>query len=320
MARDRDGNRDRDQDGRGRKEFSAGILIADGLAELVENIMEDLGPTGLTLTGMQPLVAALKKVGADNPTVIHGLDLGMRTAIRVGGLHPALREFLIEFSDAYFDKVKALSKDASENQVKQARGQGIDNARGKLREFVKKMAAKKPYAALESLLPRKMRMKHLEWTAWMGRHLPEVHECWMDYREKIESTQRIKNLVSLTVTAADDPFPHPTELGPNPDPKYLEMYRNTRVRMAYLEDLYGSNSLLQAAKDAVLGRDTRATKKAKKQLGNARTELQQYTADKRLELTAKDKEDRPVSIAGIVITAVLSIAALVAFVIMLLRA
>lgn len=174
--------------------FSPGMVIADGLAELVESLIEDLGPTGLALTGIQPIVDGLRAVGANNKAMVGGLDVLCRTALRSSDMNPALREFLKEFSDAYFDKIRNLSEEANEGQVQRAKGEGIKKASAKLREFLAKQKAKPSFASMLAKLNFGERSRlHV----WVHDLEPQQLKEWNEFKERIGSLDELRNALEF---------------------------------------------------------------------------------------------------------------------------
>lgn len=180
------------------REFSAGILVADGLAEIVEGLLEDLGPTGLLLTGIMPLANLIRGWGKSNKFVTHGLDAVVRTAIRAAGLPPPLREFLTEFSDAYFDRVKTLAgkpkEDEAEN-VKRTVEEGKHNAFARLSDFIAKYKLKLSFTSLVLKLDDLERFDLFQEIRYLKENDPKEFEAWNSMKELIASLNELKLII-----------------------------------------------------------------------------------------------------------------------------
>jgi len=174
-------------------EFSVGVAVADGLAELVESLLEDLGPTGLKLTGIQPMANLIRRWGKSNKFVTHGLDAAVRTAVRAAGLPAPLREFLTEFSDAYFDRVKILADKPKEEEVKQAVEEGKREASGRLSDFLARFKKSKPsFSAMVLQLDEQEFEELFEAVAYLNASDQKEYEAWNSLKELIASVEELK--------------------------------------------------------------------------------------------------------------------------------
>lgn len=183
------------QDKQNKREFSAGMILADGLAELVESLLEDLGPTGLQLTGIQPLATAIRKLGVENKFMTHGFDVVVRTAVRAAGLPAPLREFLTEFFDAYFDKVKTLASNPREHEVYHAREMGKQKAMDRLRIFLKKATVKPSFSALVLQLDEQDFAELFSAVQYLKVSNPKEHEAWNSLKESIASVAELQRII-----------------------------------------------------------------------------------------------------------------------------
>ncbi len=199
-------------------------------SEFLENGLEGLDDAELSLTGIPQLAKLLKSIGAADPRFAHGLDIGLRMLIRTVCPHPVWKDFLVELSDAYFDKTKdLLGKEVDEKQELQARLQGADKARAKLREFVKKQTAKSTFAAMLTKLGVEERSSLHEWVHWMKISDAAAFKEWNTLKEQIGSVDELREIV---------------ECGDN-----ANMIDVSEARLSYLRMAYGrEQTMLEAAK------------------------------------------------------------------------
>lgn len=177
------------------QEFTPGVAIASGLAEAVEMIVEEMGPLGLMVTGIEPILEGLKAIGLANRFTIHGMDVILKGFIRQHVTHAPTREFLTEFSDSYFDRLKLLSADPTPKQVEQAKGMGLSKARAKLDELKRKSSAKKPFSVLESLLPTARREALFAWVELIRTNDHHAFDRWEILKERIDTKERIEYML-----------------------------------------------------------------------------------------------------------------------------
>jgi hypothetical protein len=181
-----------------------GLLIADGLSELLEIGIEDLGVFGLHATGLTALKEVLTKIGGDNKYVVHGLDMSVRLGLqRFFPDQPVLRETLISVSDAYFDKLRLLPPEPSEPQLQRAKAEGMKNGLLKIKEFVAKKNAKPSFEKLYTQLETGQRSALSGWMAWMCEHAKHRHQEWLVLRERIGTLQVLEDVVDRIESQPD---------------------------------------------------------------------------------------------------------------------
>lgn len=183
--------------------FHPGPIIADGVGELAEYIFDKLGPLGLTIVGIQPLVDALKAVGANNPAMIHGMDMLAKNVIR---RFVTDQNWLIAFYegfDAYFDRVKLLAKDAKKEQVGQAKGEGLERGRVEFDKWLKKQKEKPSF--FSSLLMKLDPSDRDVYVDWVGSLDERAYDRLIEFTKHVESTDELNEVVRY-IRRRRDPF------------------------------------------------------------------------------------------------------------------
>lgn len=256
----------RNQQGQQQTEFSPGILIADGASELVENQIAQLEGLGLDVTGISAIVRGIKRVGLDNPKVIGGLDVLIKTTIRMTVTNAPLREFLLEVVDAYWDKVKILSQDSSQDEVRRARGSGIEAAKAKIKNFLDKRNAKKPFFAIIDMLHPNEQLALF----YYENALRQFGDP-----EDVERYEAMKPLID----------------GPDRIRKMLE--RPIEERIPYLEMCYrGKPGIVETIKDAAMRRETPWTRDAKHRAETAKLKAEEIAREQGAKAAELDRANK----------------------------
>ncbi|MBU2613630.1 hypothetical protein KJ925_04220 [Patescibacteria group bacterium] len=195
----------RDKDSRREPFGMGGALLADGLGELAEYTIDSLGPVGLTVIGLKPLVGALRQLGIDHPAMIHGLDVMSYNLVRGFVSNPILQDAFKEILDAYFDRVKILSKDPSKGEVEKARGEGLEKAKAKLQGFLGKLKdSMKGFADALVILEPDERMV---WYKWESTATDEQQKELCILKPRVNNANIIRDCVAMiTATPPGDPL------------------------------------------------------------------------------------------------------------------
>ncbi len=194
-----------------------GVLAASGLSEVFEIFIEDLGPYGMKVIGITPILHVLEKVGLDHKFSVHALDAGLRVALHaLLREHPVLREILFGVSDAYFDKMKALGDTPTEVEYQRTRGLAMTAARTRMKELLSKEKEKekartvKPaFAQLVQGLTPEEKSRYTEMVEELisasTAHDPAQRRAgesrlrtWDIFKEKILNVEELRYVLSLT--------------------------------------------------------------------------------------------------------------------------
>lgn len=231
-----------------------GLFVADVTGEIAEMIFNDAGieiPEGFR--------RVFHLTGLDNPFIIAGLDLLIRTKLRRDVENPVTREILIQISDAVMDKFKALPDSPTLFNLEQAKGRAIAAGLSKMKEIKAKQTARPSFEALFGRLGILYRTEYMHWIPWMNVNAKQRFETWMKLRGKIETVDFLQDLTSVAFGE--------------------DMKTKTEERIQVLEGFYGHKpNVLETLESAVRGEDTIHTKKLNEFVSSALRDLQSGNA------------------------------------------
>lgn len=253
----------------------------------LETQLSRLKAKGIDVTGISLLPPFLRthiENALRNVVGLGGLDIAktvvegtLATTIADTRIKNPLLKMTDVFFDAARDKVMSEADPIkAQAELKTATDATFESKEWKdLEKYLQEKSPKAAFATIEARLKDVLRIKLLDWALWMAKYDPKSYKKFLFYRDKIDNESRLKFVLAIKA-AMTDVMKLPTPPA-NPPPGYNQMIRDTRKRIAYLEETLPGPSWHEILMSAAKGEKTPQTRALEDRLEKTRKGFETFS-------------------------------------------